>query len=215
MKITSLIAGVAAVALTAGAASAQTAVSTQSLIAGKPSNVGDVGDAGASFSVTASVAKDCVLGITSTNSLDFGEIGIYADGSAGVENAFRIAGHTWGEVRTNLAGCNTANTVTLTKQGGVDGMENNAAGAYDSNVFQANLPYSAHAYYTAVANGGGAQAGVAGYHVASNSNTGAPGIATHGAWRSNLTVTVNIPAPAKAVVAGNYQDTLTLTLAVI
>ncbi len=212
MKITSLIAGVAAVALTAGAASAQTAVSTQSLIAGKPSNVGD---AGASFSVTASVAKDCVLGITSTNSLDFGEIGIYADGSAGVENAFRIAGHTWGEVRTNLAGCNTANTVTLTKQGGVDGMENSAAGAYDSNVFQANLPYSAHAYYTAVANGGGAQAGVAGYHVASNSNTGAPGIATHGAWRSNLTVTVNIPAPAKAVVAGNYQDTLTLTLAVI
>jgi len=212
MKITSLIAGVAAVALTAGAASAQTAVSTQSLIAGKPSNVGDVG---ASFSVTASVAKDCVLGITSTNSLDFGEIGIYADGSAGVENAFRIAGHTWGEVRTNLAGCNTANTVTLTKQGGVDGMENSAAGAYDSNVFQANLPYSAHAYYTAVANGGGAQAGVAGYHVASNSNTGAPGIATHGAWRSNLTVTVNIPAPAKAVVAGNYQDTLTLTLAVI
>lgn len=214
MKIASLIAGVAAVALTAGAASAQTAVSTQSLIAGKPTNVGDVGNAGASFSVTASVAKDCVLGIADTNSLDFGEIGIYADGSAGVENAFRIAGHTWGEVRTNLAGCNTANTVTLTKTGGVDGLKNNAAGGYDDNVFQANLPYSAHAYYTA---GGQTDVGpgTTGYHVASNSNTGVAGVATHGAWRSNLTVTVNIPAPAKAVVAGAYQDTLTLTLAVI
>lgn len=210
MKITSLIAGVAAVALTAGAASAQTVTSSSTII-GNPANSSTPGANSATFDITASVAADCVLGLTNSNNLNFGELGIQADGDTGVANAFRLApGNNYGTIDTNLAGCNARNTVKLVKTGGIEGMTNKSSAGYDSNVFQANLPYDAFVHYTAGEVGAKA-AGTADFHVSAYSNA-AQGQQVHGAWRSALMVYVNIPAPAKAVLAGDYKDELTLSL---
>ena len=51
-------------------------------------------------------------------------------------------------IDTNLAGCNTANTVTIAKTD-LNGLVNAGASSYDSNVFQANLPYQVTASYVA------------------------------------------------------------------
>lgn len=211
MKITSLVAGVVAVALTAGAASAQTAVTSSSTVIGHPANTSTPGPVTAAFDITASVAADCVLGLSNSNDLNFGQLGIQADGDAGVENAFRLAsGNNYGTIDTNLAGCNARNTVKLVKTNGVEGMKNASNAGYDSNVFQASLPYDAFVHYTAGAVGS-VGAGATDYHVSAYSN--APqGQQSHGAWRSALMVYVNIPAPAKAVLAGDYKDELTLSL---
>ncbi|MEN5052379.1 MULTISPECIES: spore coat protein U domain-containing protein [Brevundimonas] len=211
MKIASLIAGVAAVALIAGSASAQTAVTSSSTVIGHPDNTSAPGPSTATFDITASVAADCVLGLSNSNDLNFGELGIQADGDAGVENAFRLApGNNYGTIDTNMAGCNARNTVKLAKTNGVDGMKNDSDAGYDSNVFQANLPYDAFVHYTA-GDIGDVGAGQTDYHVSAYSNA-AEGFKDHGAWRSALSVYVNIPAPAKAVLAGDYKDELTLTL---
>src|SRR5690606_30494322 len=180
MKIVSLLAGVAAVALTAGAASAQdinygqfvhpasgqTVGVVQSLLAtnrlraqGNP-DAGDqfkassawhaYGNAvdnngtaalsdGASFTMTGTVSTDCAYysGNNATETLDFGQIGIYASDNTGPAAAFTMVDDAEVSIDTNLAGCNTANTVTIAKTD-LNGLVNAGASSYDSNVFQAN-----------------------------------------------------------------------------
>lgn len=212
-KFAALMAGVAAIA-TAGAASAQTAVATAKYV--NPANPGNSGtlsdDVTATFTLQGNVDAACVFGGT-LPVLDFGTLGIYADGSSGVEKAFTLVGAANGHVRTNLAGCNTANTVTITKGGLADGMVNTSAvtAGYDTNVFQANLPYSVFARYTAGAEGVTGAATTRNF-AQSVSTTGAPGISTHGAWKSEMTIRVDIPVPTKALVAGEYSDTVTIEL---
>lgn len=214
MKITSLIAGVAAVALTAGAASAQTAVTSTSWVGNNAGTVGGpTGPASATFDITANVAADCVLGLTGGSTVDFGSLGINADESAGVENVFRLAsGAHYAGVETNMAGCNAKNTVTLTK-GSVNGLLNSSAQGqgYDTNVFQASIPYYVYGAYAAGGYGEVAAQSRA-YHVnvQPNQQTGSQ---AHGAWLSAFGINVTLVAPAKALVAGNYKDTLKVDLA--
>ncbi len=219
MKIQTLFAGIALAAMSATAASAQTAVTRNIYV--NPvngTNSGTVADEReATFTVSGTVDAACVI---ATNSgallnLDFGTIGIYADGASGVENAFTMTGPRNGHSRTNLAGCNTANTVTLTKGNGADGLlSDNTTSGYDSNVFQANIPYSTFARYTAVPQGTVGAGSIGNYvsvPVGGASGTSAP----HGAWRSEIAIRVDLPVTSKALIAGEYTDEITISIAAL
>lgn len=162
---------------------------------------------GATFTLKGKVSTDCAYYSGNVDStIDFGTIGIYASDNTGPANAFDMTAPANVTIDTNLAGCNTANTVSISK-GDIRGMVNNSSAGYDSNVFQANLPYNVTATYTAGAPG--STAGVAGASdqivVADNANAGQK---SHGAWKSAMQVKVNVPVAQKALLAGDYSDTL-------
>ena len=218
MKYVYLVGIAAAAALGGTAASAQTVVSNATYV--NPANPGNVGTASASetadFTITGNVSQACVLGAGGDlNNINFGTIGIYADATSTVENVFTAVGPANAHTRTNLAGCNTSNTMTVTKTNGVDGLVNAdaATAGYDGNVFQANIPYSVGVFYT-----GGAvgtltpQGSISPFSV---SPTDAPNSKSYAAFKSNATFRVDLTDPTKALVAGTYSDTVTVTLAAL
>jgi len=271
MKIASLLAGVAAVALAAGSVSAQDIHKGQSSLTGSlyltgntpnvpypgdffgnigaaiqnglidASNAaGDlnaananwggspvsswhaIGDAvdnngtaegsdGASFTMTGTVSTDCAYysGDNATETLSFGQIGIYASDNTGPAAAFTMVDDAEVSIDTNLAGCNTANTVRIQKTD-LNGLVNAGASAYDNNVFQANLPYSVTARYVASPATGGPAAGTNQTLVVAT--TADQASAQHGAWKSAMSLDVLIPPPAKALVAGSYAGTFGVTI---
>ena len=166
--------------------------------------------AGATFTLKGNVTKDCAYytGNASTT-VDFGTIGIYASDNTGPANAFDMTAPATVSIDTNLAGCNTSNTVTVTKSN-ANGLINSSGVGYDSNVFQANLPYTVKGTYTAGAVGSTA--------VGTSGNWIDVGLAdqgdsnTHGAWKSAMSLDVVIPVPSKSLLAGNYQGDLTVSI---
>ena len=253
MKIVSLLAGVAAVALTAGAASAQdirygqmtnstfgytenspgdtSPNNTQSTnaFAARAKNVNDTqsvwfaqgnavdnngtaaGSDTAQFTLTGTVSTDCAYysGDNATETLNFGQIGIYASDNTGPAAAFTMVDEAEVTIDTNLAGCNTANTVRIQKTD-LNGLVNAGASAFDSNVFQANLPYEVTARYTAgLSTGAGSIGTPQELTVATNSDQASR---QHGAWKSAMALDVTIPTPAKALVAGSYSGTFSVTI---
>lgn len=213
MKIASILAGVAIAALSASAASAQVATYVN------PANPGDLNvspTGSATFTLTAKVSPACLLGgFDTARTLDFGTLGIFGDASDGIDKAFTLRGAANGHIRTSEAGCNTQNKVTITKTGGANGMTASAAAGYDQTVFQANLPYKVAALYNALAVGVVGTPTQAGRSASLDANVGGTGEQTNGAWRSTLAIRVDIPVPAKALIAGTYSDTVTVNLAVI
>ena len=257
MKIATLLAGVAAVALSAGAASADpifqgsmispVAISVPNVLS-MPANqhLGNVGQLnaaaglrtagtlpadislitisggsaanngtasntdGATFTLKGAVSTDCAYYTGNVNTtIDFGTIGIYASDNTGPANAFDMTAPANVVIDTNLAGCNTSNTVTVSKND-IRGMVNNSSAGYDSNVFQAELPYSVAAIYTAGAVGSVAPA-TNGTKI--NLSTAATSTsAQHGAWKSAMQLNVNVPVPSKSLLAGNYQGDLTVSI---
>ncbi|HWU72832.1 MAG TPA: hypothetical protein VN137_05070 [Sphingomonas sp.] len=163
------------------------------------------------WTISGNVTKDCSYygGSSTSHTLDFGTIGVNTQAATSVGSAFNMMSAAVATVNSTTAGCNFNNDVSITKSNGADGMKNIAAGGYDTNNFQANIPYSVAATFTA-----GAQGAVA----AANSQTLTAGtgdaskVGHYGAWRSNMTMVVNAPVPPKALVAGNYSDTLTVEL---
>lgn len=206
----------AVAALTVTGASAQTAVSNATYV--NPANPGNVGTANstetADFTITGTVNQACVLGAAGDlNNINFGTIGIYADATSTVENVFTSVGPANAHTRTNLAGCNTANTMTVTKS--VDGLVNTAAatGGYDGNVFQANIPYSIAVQYTAGAQGTLVpQASISQFSVAANASTNSK---SNAAWKSGAAFRIDLTDPTKALVAGTYSDTVSVVLAAL
>jgi hypothetical protein len=166
--------------------------------------------AGATFTLKGNVTKDCAYytGNASTT-VDFGTIGIYASDATGPAAAFDMTAPATVSIDTNLAGCNTSNTVTVTKSN-ANGLINNAGVGYDSNVFQANLPYTVIGSYTAGSVGSTA-AGTTGNWINLN-DTDATKSATHGAWKSAMSLDVLIPVPSKSLLAGNYQGDLSVSI---
>lgn len=184
---------------------------------GNPANVGTANSSEtADFTITGAVSQACVLGAGGDlNDINFGTIGIYADATSTVENVFTSVGTADGHTRTNLAGCNTSNTMTITKTNGVDGLVNSAAatGGYDGNVFQKNIPYTVSALYTAGATGTlTPQASISQFSVADGASTNSK---TNAAWKSNASFKIVLSDPTKALVAGTYTDTVTVTLAAL
>ena len=216
MKV-SLFITAAVAALASTTAMAQTSASNATYV--NPANPGNVGTASSSetadFTITGTVSQACVLGAGGDlNDVNFGTIGIYADATSTVENVFTSVGPANGHTRTNLAGCNTANRMTVTKGNGVDGLVNSTnAGGYDGNVFQANIPYSIAAQYTAGAVGSLLpQASISQFSV---STTEDEDFKENAAWKSGAAFRIDISDPTKALVAGTYTDTVTVVLEAI
>ena len=165
---------------------------------------------GATFTLKGNVSTDCAYYTGNVNTtIDFGQIGIYASDNTGPANAFDMTAPANVVIDTNLAGCNTSNTVTLSKND-IRGLVNASGAGYDTNVFQANLPYSVSASYTA-GPAGSAAPGTTGNHVvlAANANSAS---ATHGAWKSAMALNVNIPVPSLSLLAGAYEGQMTVEI---
>ena len=180
-------------------------------------SVGNIGTAvdedGATFSMTGNVSTDCAFytGTSNNLSFDFGQIGVYVSDNTGPAAAFTMVAPAAMNFDTNLAGCNTSNTVSISKND-IRGLVNNSGAGYDSNVFQANLPYIVAATYTAGAVNtvvGGSQQTLT---VAANANANQR---SHGAWKSNMDIEVTIPQATQALLAGTYSGNFTVTIEAI
>ncbi|GMM92418.1 spore coat protein U domain-containing protein [Qipengyuania sp. MTN3-11] len=221
MKLAYALAGVAAVALSATAASAQTIVSNSgagstltSQTTGTASQ-GTAGDsAGATFNLSATVAEDCSFytGGGDVN-VDFGTLGIYNTSTQGLDNAFEMTGPALVTIVTSVAGCNTANRLEIDKGGNAQGMSTDNTSGFDTNTFQNNLPYSVEALYQATSDtttqGPGSERRS---FVAQGQGQDAK---QQGAFKSEMTINFRIPVAEKALVAGEYTDTVELTLTAI
>jgi hypothetical protein len=168
---------------------------------------------GATFSMTGAVSTDCAFYTGSSNSLsfDFGQIGVYVSDNTGPAAAFTMVAPAAMNFDTNLAGCNTANTVSISKND-IRGLVNNSGAGYDSNVFQANLPYRVDATYTAAPVNTVAAGTQQTLSVAANANANSR---THGAWKSNMDIEVTIPQATQALLAGQYNGNFTVTVAAL
>jgi hypothetical protein len=164
------------------------------------------------FRLSGRVNKDCSFYAGNDNSardIDFGVIGVRTGNNENVNQAFDMAGPATAEIETLTAGCNFNNEVEIVKSS-ADGLINNSATDYDSDEFQANIPYRVTARWTGVEAGSGAAAGedqvlVVGLNEADDS-------ILQGAWRSDMTISFNAPVATKALVAGRYTGTTRLTL---
>ncbi len=218
MKSVLFISAAALIGLASTSASAQDGASNATYV--NPNNPGNVGNANSSetadFTITGNVSQACVLGAGGDlNDINFGTIGIYADATSTVENVFTSVGPANSHTRTNLAGCNTANTMTVTKSNGVNGLVNTSAaiGGYNGNVFQANIPYSIAVAYTAGGVGSlTPQASISQFQVASGADTNSK---SNAAWKSGTSFRIDLTDPTKALVAGSYSDTVTVVLAAL
>lgn len=239
MKIASILAGVAVAALTASAASAGDINQGQTQLLGSTDNVGggilgglnnlnakwggspvsswhavgeSAGDngtaeheAGAKFTLKGKVSTDCAYySGTGDQVLDFGTIGIYASDNTGPAAAFTMTDDASVEINSNLAGCNTVNTVTVSKVN----MVSDNTGGYDASIFRNDLPFSVTAGYKAGATNG-TSASNQSWTVATNQ---ASDFRQHGAWKSAMSLKVNIPQQQKALLAGNYTGSVTVTI---
>lgn len=170
----------------------------------------------AQFTVKGTVTATCsIYGVDDTNpglnaTMDLGTIGITAGDELTASQLFNMAGPASAAVHSNGAGCNAKNAVTVTKS--ANGLVNAAPGVYDSSQFQANIPYSADVSFTGrtIAQG----TGVGSTQHVNVALGAASGTGNFGAWRSPLDMNLTIPAvTGKGLVAGTYQDTVTVTLA--
>lgn len=260
MKIVSLLAGVAAVALTAGVASAQDInrgqftlgplpiIGTQhidvggpgagNLIAGLANNAtaqngnssisawhafgnaaSDVGTAAnndsATFTIQGTISTDCAYysGDNTTETFNFGTIGIYASDNTGPNSAFEMVDDAELTINTNLAGCNSNNSVTISRTSA--DLQNPNTSGFDNTVFRDTLPYSVTARYT----GSDFNTGVGGAPVARTQTlaAGAAGssVQQNGAWRSPMALDVVIPQQPLAILAGTYSGSFSITLQTI
>lgn len=165
---------------------------------------------GATFTLSGTVSTDCAYysGNNNTETLDFGTIGIYATDINGPNNAFRMVTPANVTIATNLAGCNTANTVRIAKTD-VRGLVSDNGSGWDSDVFQNNLPYSVTARYKASAPGAPNPGQDQNLVVSGSADQASR---QHGAWKSAMALDVTIPRAAKALVAGTYTGTFGVTI---
>ena len=178
----------------------------------------DFEDAGksisAQFTLKGTVTKTCAIqGVDNENpgligTINVGTIGIRAGDELAVGDQFTMTGPIQVTVKSASAGCNYNSTVKVTKDSAL-GMVNATPGSYDSNQFQANIPYAATASFTGVTSGVGA--GTA-QSVTVNS-AGTTNSGNFGAWRSPLQLDVTAPTvTGKGLVGGEYSGVVTLTI---
>jgi hypothetical protein len=164
------------------------------------------------FRLSGRVNKDCSFYAGNDNGardIDFGVIGVRTGNNENVNQAFDMVGPATAEIETLTAGCNFNNEVEIVKND-VDGLVNNGATDYDSDEFQANIPYSVTAAWTGVPAGSGAAPGQAQTLTVGLSDD--EEVLQQGAWRSDMTINFNAPVATKALVAGRYTGTTRLTL---
>lgn len=167
------------------------------------------------FTLSGSVNKDCSFyagNTTGARDIDFGVIGVRTGDYENVSNAFEMVGPAVADIETLTAGCNFDNVVEIVKDD-VRGMVNNAPGGYDTNEFQANIPYEVTANWTGVAQGAVTTGSGQTLNVPT---TDLSGTLSQGAWRSDMQINITAPAiTTRGLVAGDYSGTTTLTLRAI
>lgn len=164
---------------------------------------------GATFSLTGNVTPDCAYytGGTTT-SVDFGQIGINTSDN-NPDAAFEMVGNDRTlDISSNLAGCNTKNTVTFTKTD----LSTNAAAGFDAAQFTNVIPVELAANYTAGVVGATNNAGLQNVSLTQAGNQAVAN--TYGAWKSPLNMVVKMKNPGKGLLAGTYNGTVSLTIAV-
>lgn len=181
----------------------------------------DVGTADASanankqtFTLTGKVNQDCSFyaGGSAAHTVALNTIGVRTNSTDNVSQAFNQAQDISANFNTATAGCNTNNTVAIsTAHNGR--LLNGTPGDYDGAQFTAEIPYSLNATWSGVDQTGAGSAPKqqqikwdAGQGNGSFTKTG-------GAWRSSFNMDIVAPAQSKGLVAGTYEDTITVTLA--
>lgn len=156
-----------------------------------------------SWRITGYVPADCVLftggGNGSEQVIDLGEIGVEGQSNLGSDTVFDLRSDIELTIASGTAGCNTANTMSIMKTNGASGLVNDAPGAFDGDQFQANIPYSIAATFDADT--------VTSLNVPANANGNEIGL---GAWRSGFSMKFFAGKPAKGLVAGTYEDVITV-----
>lgn len=164
------------------------------------------------FTLTGKVNPDCSFyagNNAGARNIDFGVIGVRTGNNENVDNAFQMVGNASAQIETLTAGCNFNNAVEINKDD-VRGMVNVAGSGYDTNEFQANIPYSVKAKWTGVAVSTTAPGSNQELEVGLAQNSATK---LQGAWRSAMTIDINAPiVQDKGLVAGTYTGKTTLTL---
>lgn len=163
----------------------------------------------ATFSLSGSVSEDCAYYTGGTNTtVAFGEIGINTSDNNPNAAFEMVGGDRTLEINSNLAGCNTKNTVTFSKTD----LSTNATAGYDPLQFTNVIPVHLAANFTAPDLGTTTGAGPKTVNLTQTGNQSAPG--TYGAWKSPLNMVVTLKNPGKGLLAGTYNGTVSLTIAV-
>lgn len=181
--------------------------------AGAFNNVGNVGNINVAFHLSGTVSKDCSFyagNNASATNLNFGTIGIQAGNNVNVGDAFEMVGPAAALVTSATAGCNFSNTVEIVKDSAAGMVNTNPSLSYDSNEFQANIPYRVDAAWVGVPDGAGAVPGTG--QTLQVSTTATSATKAQGAWRSAMALTFYAPVADKALVAGTYQGVTNLKL---
>jgi hypothetical protein len=172
-----------------------------------------------SFTLTGSVNKDCSFyagNNASGRTIDFGVIGVKTGNNENVNAAFEMAGALTANINTLTAGCNFNNEVVLTKRDGVDYSGMNLVGnpgGFDVTQFQSNIPYEVTATWQGVAFDAVTQGSPQSLTVTTGQATATK---QQGAWRSAMNIAISAPAVTnRGLVAGTYQDTLTVRLSAL
>lgn len=164
------------------------------------------------FTLTGSVNQDCSFyagNDSNARNIDFGVIGVRTGNNENVNSAFEMVGQAEANIDTLTAGCNTNNVVEINKND-IRGLVNANPGGYDTDEFQANIPYEVTASWTGVALNAQTTGSSQSLNVPTNGNAGSK---QQGAWRSRMDIDIVAPAVTnKGLVAGSYTGTTTLTL---
>jgi hypothetical protein len=167
------------------------------------------------FHLRGTVNRDCSFyagNNSAARNIDFGVIGVRTGDNENVNSAFEMVGPADANIETLTAGCNTNNQVEINKDD-IRGLVNNNPGGYDTNQFQANIPYQVKASWTGVALNAQTTGTPQSLTVATNANAG---VKTQGAWRSNMQIDIHAPAvTSHGLVAGTYTGKTTITLRAI
>jgi hypothetical protein len=160
---------------------------------------------GGKFTLQGYVTPDCSFyngGVAqgTAHTIDLGTIGVHTGNGDNVSIAFNQMSTAHANVNTATAGCNTANKVTISK----NALTNTNPGNYDHNEFTATIPYEIHASWT----------NASGDHTLDLGQTQSTDVKYGGAWRSAFDMNIDVPPPSKGLVAGEYQDTITVEISV-
>ena len=166
------------------------------------------------FTLSGTVNRDCSFyagNNADARNIDFGVIGVRTGNNENVNAAFEMVGPAEADIESLTAGCNTNNIVEINKDN-VRGLVNQNPGGYDTNEFQANIPYTVQASWTGVALGAQTTGSPQSFTVGTAANAGA---LQQGAWRSQMNIDITAPVVNKGLVAGSYTGQTTLTLRAI
>jgi len=162
---------------------------------------------GATFSLSGNVTPDCAyyFGDADTN-VNFGQIGINTSDN-NPDAAFEmVGGDRTLEISSNLAGCNTRNTVTFSKTD----LSTNASAGFDPVQFTNVIPVQLSASFTAGDLGTTSGASLKTVKLLQVGNQSAP--SSYGAWKSPLNMVVTLKNPGKGLLAGSYTGTVGVTI---